>query len=490
MKPKKIIGFSVAAALVLLVLPISASAAPEPAAPTFSEPRSINACLNADDLDGDLVDNGDPDTTDFALTVGGALVAKGFNDTTATSVDLFEVPPSAPPIFLGTDVAVSDGDWSITMTVAQSSEGHHLLQAFANNSLGVMRSLAGARVFCVDTVAPAPPVILSPLADLNPGVFPPLGTCITNPFTLSGTAESFGNVVVEQQPAGAIFGSSTWTTVADRSGSWSIDASHTTLAGNHTVTIVARQRDGGRNVSPDSAATTFDICDDKTPPSAPVIVTPSDGGLPSPAVMVISGTFSLGQGVTRVVVREFGVSPDFFADFEATIDTLTGDWTLTQTFTSSGIVTMNAFAIDAAGNVSPLSNTVRHMVDTDAPEARINLPSGFLLGDLWILTSPQFFSGTAKDNYGLDHVEIVYEPLLLGAAESTNPAACADSDGACPTDFDDVADPNDTFEVPQATWSDAPALTLGLYEMQVVAVDLAGNRSEPSSMFVLIVDLP
>jgi hypothetical protein len=338
-------------------------------------------------------------------------------------------------------------------------------------------------VFCVDTVPPPAPTLAFPTA-LNVGV-----NCVTNPFTFSGTAEPGGEVIVEEQPVAP--GTSMWTVAADSTGAWSISASHESLVGDHTLTVVVRQRDGGRNEGPDSAAVTFDVCDDKTAPPAPVITQPTPGGLPSGASLLIAGTTVVEIPSVRVFVRERAVNwlsdinwmDKQFREVEATVDAF-GNWSYLETFPSSGVTTLTAIAMDASGNRSVESAPVVKMIDVDAPEARISLPSGFLLGDVWILSDPSF-AGTAKDNYGLDHIEIVYDPILLGASAATNPAACPQ----CPTDFDDVADPSDSFSPPTATWSDAPMLDLGLYEMQVTAVDLAGNRSAVASMFVLIVNL-
>ncbi|MBR7743715.1 hypothetical protein KC207_10480 [Phycicoccus sp. BSK3Z-2] len=355
------------------------------------------------------------------------------NDTTPTYVGTAE-PDSSVEVFvdgasIGTTSADGAGDWSIDQP-ADLAEGEHTVFATATDAAGNVSPDSDTNTFTVDTVAPEAPVVTAPAdgsttADATP--------------TYVGTAEADSTVEV------FVDGASIGTTTADGAGDWSIDQPADLAEGEHTVFATAT--DAAGNVSPDSDTNTFTV--DTVAPEAPVVVEPADGDVTSDATPTYVGT------------AEADATVEVFVD-GASIGTTTadgaGDWSIDQpTDLAEGDHTVSATATDAAGNVSPSSNTNTFTVDTVAPEAPVVVEpaDGASTND----TTPTYV-GTAEP-------DATVEVFVDGASIGTTTA-----DGAGDWSIDQPAD-----------------LAEGDHAVYATATDAAGNVSPDSDTNTFTVDL-
>jgi len=150
------------------------------------------------------------------------------------------------------------------------------------------------------------------------------------------------------------------------SSAWTLSA-----AGGSTKTVFARFKDAAGNVS---AVAVDNILFDTVPPLAPVINTPANGIITASHTRpIIAGTAETGATIT---IKDGGVSIGLV--------TATGvNWTLPSAGTlNNGVHTFVATATDAAGNISPNSNTISYTVATGVNNAgtTIQTKSGCLIG--------------------------------------------------------------------------------------------------------------
>ncbi|SEU16517.1 adventurous gliding motility protein AgmC [Stigmatella erecta] len=328
----------------------------------------------------------------------------------------------------GTASADASGNWSFTPT-APLLDGPHTVKATATDAAGNVSPESNTHTFTVDTTAPATPVVTAPangsiLTDTTP--------------TYSGTAEAGTTVtvIVDGVPAG--------TTPADASGNWSFTPTAPLLDGSHTVRATATDAVG--NVSAPSNTNTFII--DTTAPAAPVVVAPADGAILSDSTPTYSGTAEAGATVTVIV--------DGTPVGTATANT-SGAWSFTPTVPlADGSHTVKATATDAAGNVSPESNTHTFTIDTTAAAAPVVVTpaNGSVLGD-----NTPTYSGTADAG---STVTVIVDGVPAG----TTPA---DASG---------------------NWSFTPTAPLldGSHTVKATATDSVGNVSPESNTHIFLID--
>ncbi len=300
---------------------------------------------------------------------------------------------------VGTTTADANGDWSFPQP-ADLPEGPHMVSATATDEAGNTSPSSTANTFTVDTTAPEAPVVVTP-ADGS--------TISDNTPEYTGTAEpgSTVTVIVDGTPVG--------TTTADANGDWTFTPTEGLAAGSHTVMATATDEAG--NISPDSNTNTFII--DATVPEAPVVTGPADGTVTSDTTPTFTGTAEPGSTVTVIV--------DGTPVGTTTADAA-GNWTFTPTDPlAEGPHGMTATATNAAGNVSPASNTVNFTIDTTPPDTTIDSgPSG------------DTDSSDATFNFSSNEDDVTYECSLDGGAFTP----CTD-----PVTFTNLAEGTHTLEV-------------------------------------------
>ena len=129
--------------------------------------------------------------------------------------------------------------------------------------------------------------------------------------------------------------------------------------------------------------------------------------------------------------------------------------------------TVTGTATDEAGNVATVT-TGPINIDQTPPKDAFTTADGAIVTSL--PTGP-VVTGTAGDNLsGVDSVDVTFTPLTTGGTKSTVPAtlACNTSRTAC-------------------TWTAAPPLVPGEYQVSVSAQDLAGNPASPPEPITIVV---
>ncbi|PHV71377.1 hypothetical protein CS063_04830 [Sporanaerobium hydrogeniformans] len=162
----------------------------------------------------------------------------------------------------------------------------------------------------------------------------------TNDSTLNISGTSTPNAMVE------LFEDNIWigTTSADGSGAWSFDYTGTTLA-EGTYAFTASASSSGITVS---TVSPFSVTIDRTPPSAPVILSGADGTT-SDTTPTFTGTAEPNSVVS--LYDTDGATVLGTANTDAG-----GNWSITSSVLSVESHTITAKAADLAGNVSIASN--------------------------------------------------------------------------------------------------------------------------------------
>ncbi|AKJ05629.1 T1SS secreted agglutinin RTX [Archangium gephyra] len=162
----------------------------------------------------------------------------------------------------GTVRANDSGAWTFTVA-SPLAQGAHTVTATATDAAGNTSPVSSPRDFVVDSVAPAPPEVLTPTAG---------ATVNPNELSFSGRAEANSTVTVMVD--GLVVG----VTRADASSAWSVNSLYQLARGPHTVSATAR--DGAGNVSEASAPLSFTVMEppeEDDPPGCGCSSSPTGG---------------------------------------------------------------------------------------------------------------------------------------------------------------------------------------------------------------------
>jgi hypothetical protein len=404
---------------------------------------TIDTGAAAPALTGISDDNGssatDETTNDTTITINGTAEASATVTVSETTAGV-----------LGTATADGGGAWSYVYatTLTDATYGFTATQT----DIAGTTSVASANLpVVIDTVAPVlPPSLTGITSDSATG-----GDLVTSDNTLliNGTSELNATVRVTLVGTGVL-----GTTLADGAGNWSYNHTGTVLAdGSHSFT--AMQTDLAGNAGTESTAMIVIV---DTSANAPAItgITSDNGASASDEVtndttLVISGTAEAGAVValTRVGTGVIG-SPT--ADGS-------GNWSFdyTGTVLAEAAHSFTAIQTDVAGNVSGASGAFAVTIDITPPaQPTITAPGNDVTTD----GTPNF-AGTAENNATVD----IYSDL--GAGDVLIGSTTADGSG---------------------DWTDTPPteIAFGDQIVTVIAVDLAGNESVPSSDLALTVGVP
>ncbi|EGY0900106.1 hypothetical protein IOS90_004739, partial [Salmonella enterica subsp. enterica serovar Newport] len=217
-------------------------------------------------------------------------------------------------------------------------------------------------VLTIDATPPAAPVIASVADNTAPvtGIVPNGGSTNETRPTLSGTGEAGTTISIYN--GSALVG----TAQVQANGSWSFTPSTSLGAGVWNLTATAT--DAAGNTSAASEIRSFTI--DTTAPAAPVIDTVYDGTGP------ITGNLSSGQitDEARPVIsgtREANTTIRLY-DNGTLLAEIPADNSSSWRYTpdaslATGNHVITVIAVDAAGNASPVSDSVNFVVDTTPP---------------------------------------------------------------------------------------------------------------------------
>ena len=362
-------------------------------------------------------------------------------------------------VTLGTAVADSQGNFSLTLTPPKLNG--EILTADATDAAGNTSLTTSAAA--PDIVPPQTPVIVSVIDDVEATTGPvgPNGLTNDRAPTVNGTGEAGSTITISN--GSVILG----TVVVPSSGLWSFTPSSPLADGTYVLT--AKATDAAGNQSGISAEWIINV--DGTAPDAPVIslvVDDVSGGIVGPlgqnattndATPTLSGTAEANATIT---LRVDGVA------IGTTVANGLGEWIFTPSSPiGEGPHALTAVATDAAGNSSGVSNTWTLTIDSVAPAAPVITHA---IDDVPEVTGALNSNDSTNDT----------TPTLNGTAEPGSTVTVR-LDGA------DLA----TVQVDSSgAWAYTPTVPLGEgpHTFTVVATDAAGNTSQPSSAFNVIVD--
>ncbi|MCU0697523.1 MAG: Ig-like domain-containing protein [Myxococcaceae bacterium] len=383
----------------------------------------------------------DPTPASYTWTVDGtppappfitAPVAGATFDTsrptvtgTGTAGDVVTVIVDGVPV--GTATVTALGTWSLTLP-AGLADGPHTVRATARDAAGNTSAPSMSVSFTIDTTAPLPPLVTSPVAGTTLSTATP---------TYTGTAEP--NATVRVEVDGVVVG----TVIASASGAWSLLSPSPLSEGSHTVR--ARAADAVGNESAPGPAVTFSV--DTAAPAVPSLTSPAAGASVATNRPLVQGTADPGSTVT---IRIDGV----------VVGTVVASSSGAFTFSPPSALTdgphqVTAQATDAVGNTSAQSAPRTFTVDTAAPAAPVvtSPANNAIVG----LTSPTV-RGTAEANA---IVTVIVDSVAAGTV---------------------VADASGNW-----TFTTAP-LSQGQHSVSATARDAAGNVSPAATQVVFTVD--
>ncbi|WP_257446686.1 Ig-like domain-containing protein [Archangium lipolyticum] len=373
------------------------------------------------------------DTTAPAAAVVTAPVNGALLNTPTPTVSGIAEPSSTVTVFIdgtsvGSTLTNGSGIWSRPLTTALN-QGSHTLVANITDAAGNAGPASNSISFSVDSLAPAAPVVKTPVC----------GTVLNHGTpAFSGTAEPHSTVTV------FLNGSPMAIVTAHGAGAWSYTPTTALADASYVLTVSAR--DAAGNTSPTSASCPFSV--DTAAPAAPVVTSPASGAALNTSRPTVSGSAEAHGNVSLFIDGKPAGSTKASAS---------GSWSLAISLTlGDGEHSLTTTATDAAGNTSQASVARAFTVDTVAPTAPlVKAPtSGALLN-----TSRPTLSGTAEPR---SLVSVFIDGSSAGSAT-------ADALGA---------------------WSltSTQGLGNGTHTLVAIARDAAGNDSPASESISFTVD--
>ncbi|WP_406808088.1 Ig-like domain-containing protein [Enterobacter chuandaensis] len=403
------------------------------------------------------------DVHDDVGTKTGAIPQNGVTDDatptfsgTGTPGDIVEFWENNQK--LGETRVNPDGSWSWTPETPLA-QGDHSIVLIGKGPDGRTSAPSDSFDFTVDLDAPAKPIIGEVEDDVG-AVTGPIqnggATDDTQP-TFRGEGATPGDTVrliVDDEVVG--------TAIVGEDGKWEVTPEQPLPEGSHTGTVIITDPAGNDSEPSDD----FEFIVDLEAPAKPVIgdveddvgpvVGPiHDGDTTDDTQPVFSGDGGTPGDTVRLIIDDEVVGTAIVGD--------DGKWEVTpENPLPEGEHEAVVVIVDPVGNASEPSDPIGFIVDTTPPERPTietvfddaGLKTGNLAnGDITDDSTPDF-TGTAEEN------SIVH--IIVNGREVDS--VTADATG-------------------KWTWTPSPALANGHYDVEVVAEDAAGLRSEPSESF-------
>ncbi|UQQ29897.1 Ig-like domain-containing protein [Enterobacter bugandensis] len=344
-------------------------------------------------------------------------------------------------VAVGTTTVLPNGTWSVTPD-GPLADGTHTITVVETDAAGNQSAASEPIIFTVDTT---PPLAPGDLVVSNDGG------------TITGTAEPGSTVTIRE--GDAILG----TPVADSEGNFSLTLTPPKLNGE---ILTADATDAAGNTGPATSAAAPDI----SPPQAPVIVSVIDdvlnttgpvdqNGLTNDRAPTLNGTGEPGSTITIFNGSDI---------IGTVVVPSSGLWNFTPPSPlADGTYVLTATATDAAGNPSGQSNAWTIIVDGTAPAAPVITQ---VVDDVPERTGSLDLNETTNDS----------TPTLSGTAEAN----------ATVTIRVDGVDIGTTVADGLGAWSFTPDTPIaeGQHTLTAVATDAAGNISDVSNSWGIIID--
>ncbi|WP_324692407.1 Ig-like domain-containing protein [Cobetia sp. D5] len=351
---------------------------------------------------------------------------------------------------VGTGIAEDDGTFSIELDPAQQ-DGEALTATATDPSGNTSSSSTPATVDTnTDSTAPNTPTIAAATDDVEAitGALEDGDSTNDATPTLTGSAEAGSTVTITHN--GEVVDSVT----ADVNGSWSYTPSAELIDGDHVFSVTATDEAG--NVSAPSGELTLTV--DTSAPDAPVL-SETDGE-------TANGSTVNGSAEAGGTVEVTNGDGDLLGSGTVADD---GTFSITLSPKQEAGAELTATVTDAAGNESPVSDTlvVPETADVTAP----NTPTIASATDDVEAVTGTLASGDSTNDA---------TPTLTGSAEAGSTVTITHNGEEIGTT---TADTNGTWSfTPETDFAD------GEHVFSVTATDDADNESAPSGEFTLTVD--
>ncbi|WP_430389232.1 Ig-like domain-containing protein [Dyella sp. 20L07] len=365
---------------------------------------------------------------------------------------------------IGQVIADGNGAWSFTPSTPLG-DGSHVLEVAPVDKNGNIGKPTDSFDLLVDTIAPPKPDIGSIIDDVGSIVGPiaPGGVTDDTTPTINGSGQEPGDTVIiidNGKPIGEV--------VVDENGNWSFTPSVPLAEGEHELSVVVQDPAGNTSEPSDP----WLVIVDTTPPGKPSIGDVIDdvgsivgpiapGGVTDDTTPTINGS---GQepGDTVIIIDNGKPIGEVVVDEN-------GNWSFTPSVPlAEGEHELSVVVQDPAGNTSEPSDPWLVIVDTTPP----GKPS---IGD--VIDDVGSIVGTIPNGGATDDTT----PTITGSGQEPGDKVIIMDNGKPIGDV--VVDEN-------GNWSFTPSVPLaeGEHELSVVVQDPAGNSSEPSDPWLVIVD--
>lgn len=361
---------------------------------------------------------------------------------------------------LGHSVANAYGDWSFT-PLYPLADGRHEISIVLQDKDGDFSEMSNPYIIFVDRIIPSPPIIIGMIDGEGriTGAIADQGITDDNHPVIQGIAEANATVIIYDK------GRELARVLVDAEGGWNFTPSDPLPDGLHILSYSAV--DAAGNTSERSAAMEFVV--DTRPEKVNIYYAEDDvgsvtgevfnGGTCDDSLPMLFGTATAG-GLVRVYEGSM-----LIGEVAADVD---GTWTFTpDSPLSEGAHTFHATVSLAAKGESERSSPFNLVVDLTAP-----LPPSIVqvLDDVGVVTGALEQGGVTDDSM----------PTFQGQAEVGSKVYVHDGHSLLGIAVADAS----------GQWSYTPGTPLddGAHYFTATSEDLAGNLSQPSAPFSIIVD--
>lgn len=354
--------------------------------------------------------------------------------------------------------ADSSGNWSYQLSSALIN-GQHTFSV-TQNVAGTDSGHSPNYTIIVDTVAPGTPVLTGVVDDIAPVTGSISAGQTTNDArpTFSGTGEAGSTVSIYDN------GTQIGTASVGSNGTWTFTPGGDLSNSTHNITLLATDAAGNQS----SFSFGFSFTVDTQLPALPVLLTVTDD---------VGGTITLTSGQSTnynqpalAGTAEAGATVIIYdngAKIGSVVADGDGSWSFTPgTALADGSHNLILTATDAAGNVSGATGVFNIIVDTLAPAVPTITSVVDDQGGTTVLVNGQLTNDA--------------QPAVSGHSEANATIALYDGTALVGTTTADAA----------GNWSLTPDTPLGQgnHNLNVTATDAAGNASNASPGFALVVD--
>ncbi|WP_446739789.1 Ig-like domain-containing protein [Pseudomonas sp. TH49] len=450
---------------------------------------AINAAGNSSDVSAPwivIVDTQAPDAPtigsvyDDAGVKTGELVSGDVTDDTTPTLNGQAEAGSTVVIYdngqkLGETRADANGNWSFTPE-APLAEGEHSFTVSAIDTAGNTSDLSLAWDVVIDTSAPAQPGIdgqgpgISDIIDDQGAIQGPIEkggvTDDTTP-TINGTGEPGDTIIILDK------GEKIGETVVDGDGNWTFTPETELGDGEHEISVIIQDPAGNQSEPSD----TWEVIVDTQAPGAPTIGSVyDDAGVKTGEL--VSGDVTDDTTPTLNGQAEAGSTVVIYDNGQKLGETradANGNWSFTpEAPLAEGEHSFTVSAIDTAGNTSDLSLAWDVVIDTSAP-AQPGIDGqgpgiSDIIDDQGAIQGPIEKGGVTDDT----------TPTINGTGEPGDTIIILDKGEKI----------GETVVDGDGNWTFTPETELGdgEHEISVIIQDPAGNQSEPSDTWEVIVD--